>query len=249
MSEYAAALPLPSGSESTDSEREALLEAGRLTGLGELVRGVAHEINNPLFGMLGLVELLLVETEPGTKAHERLSLVRQSGLEIKRITHSLLDFARTDPDVSEVVSLQEVSENAVELVRCTSAGKSVELREHYPDEPLRVQGSPARLAQALLSLIVNAQQALPSGGTVTVQLERDGAWAVARVTDTGAGIDPEARAGLFAPFSTTKHGGTGLGLAASLEIARAHGGDLIALSSVSAGASFVLRLPIAEATE
>ena len=68
---------------------------------------------------------------------------------------------------------------------------------------------------------------------------------MARVTDTGAGIDPDARANMFEPFATTKDGGTGLGLAASLEIARGHGGDLIALSSVSGGASFVLRLPIA----
>src|SRR6266571_1737453 len=129
MSEQAAALPLPPGSELSTSDREALLEAGRLTGLGELVRGFAHEINNPLFGMLGLVELLLREIEPGTKAHEHLSLV-------------------------------------------------------------------------------NAQQSMPSGGTVTVELERDGDWAVARVTDTGPGIDPEARPSLFEPFSTTKAGGT-----------------------------------------
>ena len=246
MSEQAAAFPLP---ESSTSEREALLEAGRLTGLGELVRGFAHEINNPLFGMLGLVELLLREIEPGTKAHERLSLVQQSGLEIKRITHSLLGVARVESEITESVSLQEVVESTVELVRCTSAGKSVELREQYPNQRLYVFGSSARLGQVFLSLLVNAQQSMPGGGTVTVELERDGDWAVARVTDTGPGIDPEARPTLFEPFSTTKHGGTGLGLAASLEIARAHGGDLIALTSVSAGASFVLRLPIAEGTE
>ena len=134
MSEQAAAaLPLP---EPSTSEREALLEAGRLTGLGELVRGFAHEVNNPLFGMLGLVELLLREIEPGTKAHERLSLVQQSGLEIKRITHSLLGFTQGDSGEIEVVSLQDVAAKAVELVRCTSAGKSVELRENYPERAL-----------------------------------------------------------------------------------------------------------------
>lgn len=246
MSEHAAALPLP---ELGTSERETLLEAGRLTGLGELVRGFAHEINNPLFGMLGLVELLLREIEPGTKAHERLSLVQQSGLEIKRITHSLLGFARAESEIIEVLPLQEVVEKTVELVRCTSAGKSVELQEQYPNQPLLVRGSSGRLAQVFLSLLVNAQQSMPSGGTVTVELEQDGDWALARVTDTGPGIDPEARAGLFEPFSTTKAGGTGLGLAASLAIARAHGGDLIAMTSVSAGASFVLRLPIVETGE
>jgi signal transduction histidine kinase len=246
MSEHAAALPLPWGHEPNTAEREALLEAGRLSALGELVRGFAHEINNPLFGMLGLVELLLGEVEGGTKAHERLRLVQQSGLQIKRITHTLLDFARAESEVEELVSLQEVAEGTAELVRCTTAGKSVELRERYCVEPLKVYGSSGRLSQVFLSLLVNAYQALPTGGIVTVHLERDGDWAVARFTDTGPGIDADARAHLFEPFSTTKPRGTGLGLAASLEIARAHGGDLIALSSVAAGASFVLRLPIAE---
>jgi signal transduction histidine kinase len=246
MPEHAAALPLPPDPEASSTEQEALLEAGRLASLGELVRGFAHEINNPLFGMLGLVELLLAETEPGTKAHERLTLVRQSGFEIKRITHTLLDFARGEAQ-SGPVNLVDVATSTVELVRSTSAGKSTEFHERYPDEPLFVAGNSARLSQAFLNLLVNAQQALQGGGTVTVQLERDGDWAVARVTDNGPGIDPEARRELFEPFSTTKAPGTGLGLAASLEIARAHGGDLIALSSVGGGASFVLRLPVAEA--
>jgi signal transduction histidine kinase len=246
MSEHAAALPLPWGDEPSTSEREALLEAGRLSALGELVRGFAHEINNPLFGMLGLVELLLGEVEQGTKSQERLQLVQQSGLQIKRITHTLLDFARAEPEVEGLVTLQEVAEETVELVRCTTAGKNVEVRERYRPEPLKVFGSSARLSQVFLSLLVNAYQALPTGGIVTVQLERDGDWALARFTDSGAGIEADARAHLFEPFSTTKPGGTGLGLAASLEIARAHGGDLIALPSVAAGASFVLRLPIAE---
>jgi signal transduction histidine kinase len=247
MSEPAAALPLPWGHDPNTAEREALLEAGRLSALGELVRGFAHEINNPLFGMLGLVELLLRDIEPGTQAHDRLLLVQQSGFDIKRVTHTLLDFARAESEVEGLVSLHEVAEGTVELVRCTSAAKSVELRERYCAEPLNVFGSAARLRQVFLSLLVNAHQAQPTGGIVTLQLERDGDWALARITDSGPGIDAQARRHLFEPFSTTKPGGTGLGLAASLEIARAHGGDLIALSSVAAGASFVLRLPIAEA--
>jgi len=248
MSDHAAAFSLSSDAESTTPEREALLEAGRLSSLGELVRGFAHEINNPLFGMLGLVELLLSEIDAGTKSHDRLLLVQQSGLEIKRITRTLLAYARAEPDLMEAVSLENVARETVELVQCTSAGKSVEIREHYREEPLTVFGSRARLGQVFLSLLVNAQQALPAGGVVTIRLERDGDWAVTSVTDSGEGVDPGARPHMFQPFSTTKRGGTGLGLAVGLEIARAHGGDLIALSSVAGGASFVLRLPIDEAS-
>ena len=243
MQPAAAASPF-FGADPATPETDALLEAGRLSTLGELVRGVAHEINNPLFGMLGLVDLLLADLEPGSPEHDRLLLVKQSGLEIKQLSPALLRFARAEPDDIRVVSLHRAAEDAVDLVRRTTADKSVELREDYCQEPLEVRGSHARLGQVLLSLLVNAQQALPAGGVVTVRLERDSTWAVASVTDTGDGVDPSIRMHLFEPFTTTK-AGTGLGLAASHAIARAHGGDLTAVSSVGTGGTFLLKLPLA----
>ena len=179
MSEHAAAIPLPSSAGPTTAEREALTEAARLASLGALVRGLAHEINNPLFGMLGLVELLLGEIEPGTKQHERLELIHRSGLEIKHRTQEVLEFARAQGEVVETVSLADVAAEAVELVRCTSAGKTSEIHEHYPSFPLLVEGSRARLAQLFLSLLVSAE------GTLTFRLEREERTAVATVTDSG----------------------------------------------------------------
>ena len=223
MQHAAAASPF-FGADSATPERDALLEAGRLSAFGELVRGLAHEINNPLFGMLGLVELALGEIEPGTKQHERLLLVQQSGLEIKRITHALFEFARAEPDRVEVVPLEAVAAEMVELVRCTSAGNSIELREQYLDGALPVWGSAARLGQVFLSLLVSARQALLEG-VVTVTLERDQDWAVASVTGVAR---------------------TGPWLDASHEIARLYGGELTCLPSVGAGATFVLRLPLTE---
>jgi two-component system, NtrC family, sensor kinase len=146
--QHAAAASPSFGADPAASEREALLEAGRLSAFGELVRGLAHEINNPLFGMLGLVEVLLADLEPGSPEHDRLLLVRQSGLEIKQITHALLRFARAEPDDIGTASLHRVSEEAVELVRRTNADKSFELREEYCREPLHVHGSPARLGRS-----------------------------------------------------------------------------------------------------
>jgi len=178
MSEHAAAIPLPSSAGPTTADREALTEAARLASLGALVRGLAHEINNPLFGMLGLVELLLGEIEPGTKQHERLELIHQSGLEIKHRTQVVLEFARAETRAVETVSLADVAAEAVELLRCTSAGKTSEIHERYPPFPLLVEASPARLGQLFLSLLVNAE------GTLTFSLERDGRWAIATVTDS-----------------------------------------------------------------
>jgi two-component system NtrC family sensor kinase len=215
MSEHAAALPLPSGADPTTADREASIEAARLASLGALVRGLAHEINNPLFGMLGLVELLQNEIEPGTKQHDRLALIQQSGLEIKRITHALQAFARLEAHADEVVPLQEVAAQAVELVTCASAGGGLEIGERYPVEPLLVQGSRARLAQVFLSLLVNAS------GVVDIRLERDDDWAVASITGRG----------------------TPLGLDAATEIVHMHGGALVSLPTVG-GATYVLRLPL-----
>ena len=211
------------GADPATPEREALLEAARLSSLGELVRGLAHEVNNPLFGMLGLVEILLADLEPGSSEHDRLLLVRQSGLEIKRITSALLKFARAEQDEVATLSLHRIVEDAVELVRCTAADKSFELGEDFCREPLYIQGSHGKIGQVVLSLLVKAQQA---GGTATVRLVREGDWAVASVTGAA-------------------HGVTGVAFAASLEITRAHGGELSAVSSVGGGTTFVLKLPLA----
>jgi signal transduction histidine kinase len=219
MSEHAAALPLPSGADPTTADREASIEAARLASLGALVRGLAHEINNPLFGMLGLVELLQNEIETGTKQHDRLVLIEQSGLEIKRITHALQAFARLETHADEVVPLAEAAAQVVELVTCATAGDGLEIRERYPVEPLLVHGSRARLAQVFLALLVNAS------GVVDLRLDRDGDWAVASVTGRG-----------------TPHG-----LDAATEIARLHGGDLESLSAVG-GTTYVLRLPLERAS-
>src|SRR4029434_5382427 len=125
MQSAAAASPF-FGADQATPEREAFLEAGRLSTLGELVRGVAHEINNPLFGMLGLVDLLLADLEPGSPEHDRLLLVKQSGLEIKQLSHALLRFVRAEPDDIRIVSLHRIAEETGELGRLPSADQRVQ---------------------------------------------------------------------------------------------------------------------------
>jgi len=225
---------------------QQLLVSGKLATIGELAAGVAHEINNPLFAILGLVEFLLKEAEPGTKSHHRLELVQQTGLEIKEIVRALLDFARERSDEHSVLSLDWVVAQTVDLVRRTSAAKQVEIVERYDDDHTLVSASANQLKQIFLNLITNAQQAMPDSGTIVISTEADADWARVTVADTGPGIGEEILPRIFEPFFTTKPGTgrAGLGLPVSLGIAQMHGGDLDARSDSGAGATFVLRLPV-----
>ncbi|MEZ5101899.1 MAG: ATP-binding protein [Thermoleophilia bacterium] len=237
-------------SERRRLERQ-LVQSGKLAALGELAAGVAHEINNPLFAILGMVEFLLLDAEEGTKRFERLQLIQQTGLEIKEIVRALLDFARERTDEHTLVLLDDVVRNTLELVRRTSLAKDVEIVERFGDGPFLVEGSANRLKQIFLNLITNAQQAMPGGGSITIELMREDGWVHAAVRDTGSGIEEEIQTRIFEPFFTTKRemGGTGLGLSVSLGIAHMHGGDLSVVSPAGEGATFTLVLPIVNPVE
>ncbi|HZO96378.1 MAG TPA: ATP-binding protein [Gaiellaceae bacterium] len=220
-----------------------LVQSAKLAAIGELAAGVAHEINNPLFAILALSEFLLKELEPGTKAYERAELIRSTGLEIKEVVRGLLDFARESSDERTLTALDELVRQTVDLVRRTSAKKGITIVERY-EGPVLVEASSSQLKQLVLNLLGNAREATPDDGTITVTVRREGADALVTVADSGPGVPDDLRDRIFEPFFTTRRGtgGTGLGLAVSLGIARAHGGTL-QLAQGGEGASFVLRLP------
>ncbi|MGH3029596.1 MAG: sensor histidine kinase [Gaiellaceae bacterium] len=226
---------------------DAIMEAGRLAALGELTAGAAHEINNPLFAILTLVDFLLREAEPGTKAYERLRLVEGSARDIEAVVGRVHRFARGRAGDGSPFPLEEVAAGAVDLVRHASAARNVELVESYPAVPGLVAGDPRRLAQAFVNLLLNALQAMPEGGTVTVAVEREGDELVASVADDGPGIPAGDAERLFELWTTTRSGaGSGLGLAVSRTIVELHGGTLAVDPAAARGARLVLRLPAAD---
>jgi PAS domain S-box-containing protein len=233
-------------SERRQFERQ-LVQSGKLAAIGELAAGVAHEINNPLFAILGLTEFLLKDAEPDSKAAQRLELIQQTGLEIKEIVRALLDFARENADERHLVSIADVALQTADLVRRTNAHKGIELVVSCDDGGAPVAASPNQIKQVFLNLVANARQAMPDGGVVTIGVHRDGDHVVATVADDGPGIPAGVVDRIFEPFFTTKRdtGGTGLGLSVSIGIAEAHGGSLTVESEEGHGATFALRLPIA----
>lgn len=219
------------------AETDDVVRLARLALVGELSPGVAHEINNPLFAVLGLVEFLLMDAEPGTKARERLELVQTTGLEIKEIVRALVDFSRARGDV-ESATLDEAAARAADLARRTSLAKSVELTVRFEDETVTTRARRSDLEQALLGLIVRTMQAAGEPGSVTVDVSRTEGWAVARIRHGGG---PIPVTGLDADEELDAHQ---LPLAAAARIARAYGGDVTA--ALDGGTQvFTLYVPLA----
>jgi signal transduction histidine kinase len=222
----------------------AMVRGGRLAALGELAAGAAHEINNPLFAILTLVGFLVRDAEPGTKAFERLQLIEGSAKDIQAVVERVHGFARERGGNGSVFALEEVAHDAVELVRYASATRTVQFIEQYSTSTSEVAGDSTQLKGLFVHLLVNALQAMPEGGIVTLEIERDAGEVVTRVRDEGPGIAASETERIFELFHTTKNGaGTGLGLASARAIAGAHGGSLAADLDVPRGACFVLRLP------
>jgi C4-dicarboxylate-specific signal transduction histidine kinase len=225
---------LPAVNDSPAAD-DPLVRLARLALIGELAPGLAHEINNPLFAVLGLVEFLLLEAEPGTKAHERLELVQSTGMEIKDIVRGLVDFARVRGDV-ENAALDEAAARAADLARRTSLAKSVELVVHYPSESVPTAARRSDLEQALLGLVVRSMQAAGEPGTVTLEVSASDGQAVAVVRHSGRAIAADALAG-EETIDPAK-----LPLAAAARLAAGYGGTLTA-SFDADGQTFRFSIP------
>jgi two-component system NtrC family sensor kinase len=238
----------PAGASRKPARTDDLVRAGKAAALGELTTGVAHELNNPLFAILALVDFLVTEAEPGSRAHRRLLVVRDTAAEMREVLRAVLDFAREPADARGPVELAETVRQTVELIRRTSSAKDVELQVRLPSDTVVVVGSRNQIRQALLHLLANACAAMPGGGTLSIGLDHGEGWATVSVADSGPGIPAELRERIFEPFFTTRPGGSGLGLAACRAIAEGHGG-MLELDARGQGATFLLRLPAADGAE
>jgi signal transduction histidine kinase len=229
------------------SLEEALVALSKPLAVSDVVPGVIHELNNPLFAVLGLLEFLIAEAEPGTKTHQRLLLIQQSAMEIRDIVRTVLDFARERPDDEAGQDIGEVAEEAAHLFRRTSIARDVETTVTTGAGRLVVVANRSRMKQVFLALLTNAQQAMPRGGTVSIDVSRIDGTVVATVTDGGTGVAADAVDRIFDPFFTTRadSGAHGVGLTIARAIARRSGGELELERTGPSGSVFSVRLPAA----
>jgi two-component system, NtrC family, sensor histidine kinase HydH len=230
--------------------RAQLEQRDRLSAMGSLAGGVAHEIRNPLNAIGMIVQRFRREFTPTTDVEEYRQLADTMRSEVQRVNSIItqfLEFARPPRPVRAREDLRSVVAHALDIVRSESAERGITLAHAAPDTPLPVEVDRHRMTQALLNIISNAFEAMEGGGTLTVAVS-----APARIDigDTGAGIPPEARARIFNLYYTTKATGTGLGLSIVHQIVSEHDGT-IAVESAAAdgtGARFVITLPSAHET-
>jgi two-component system, cell cycle sensor histidine kinase and response regulator CckA len=239
-----------------------LLHAQRMESIGVLASGVAHDFNNLLTVISGYSEILLNQTPPESAAHAPLNEIHRAGERAAALTRQLLAFGRKQMLSPQIMNLNNLVAETERMLRRV-IGAHINLDKSLDPLLWPVRADPGQIDQVILNLVVNARDAMPNGGHITIETHnnyldaeyaqqhvdvKQGAYVVLAVTDTGAGMDNETKARIFEPFFTTKEvgKGTGLGLATVHGIVKQSGGHIEVYSEVGRGTSFKIYLPRVE---
>ncbi|MCZ6474329.1 MAG: PAS domain S-box protein [SAR324 cluster bacterium] len=237
---------------------QQLLQSQKMEAIGTLAGGIAHDFNNILAPIIGYTELTLEKLDPGSSEHSDLSVVRDSAHRAKEIVSQILQFSRKSEDAKDFFDLRPHVIESVKFLRSTLP-KSIDIQERISADPLIIFGNATQIHQVLINLCVNASQAMPGGGKLSITLDArelghlecfmgdkiSGNYIRLAITDSGVGMDRSTIQHIFEPFFTTKPvgSGTGLGLSTALGIISQHGGAMNVNSHPGEGATFEVYLP------
>ncbi len=223
-------------------------ESEKLAAIGRLAAGVAHEINNPLTGVLTFSHLLREKENLDEQDRQDLDLIIRETTRAGRIVRGLLDFARETPTAKEPLDVNDVVRQTIRLLGNQQAFQQITIIEDLAEGLPQIHGDMNQLQQVLLNLSLNACEAMPDGGRLTVSTSVQDGKVLMKVADTGCGIKREHLEQVFEPFFSTKPvgKGTGLGLSVSYGIVQQHGGDVEIQSEEGKGTTFTIVLPPAE---
>jgi two-component system cell cycle sensor histidine kinase/response regulator CckA len=237
---------------------EQVLQSQKMEAIGRLAGGVAHDFNNVLTAILGYSDLLTGSLPPASPLREDVEEIRKAADRAAALTRQLLAFSRKQVLVPELLNLNLLIHDVEKMLRRV-IGEDIEIRTRCDPALGRVRGDPGQLGQVLVNLVINARDAMPAGGTVTIETrnadfeelrslgsdEVRGPAVMLSIGDTGVGMDPETKLRIFEPFYTTKEKGkgTGLGLATVYGIVEQSGGRIEVWSEPGRGSTFRILLP------
>ncbi len=230
---------------------EQLHHSQRLEAVGRLAGGVAHDFNNLLMVITGYSHMLLDAMHPSDPARQDLEQVVKASERATDLTRQLLAFSRRQGVRASLVNLNVLVQEMDRMLRRV-LGEDIELIVRLAPELKTVRADPGQIEQVILNMVVNARDAMPSGGQLRIETRNAGQpsrdCVTISISDTGMGMDSQVLSRVFEPFFTTKEHGTGLGLATSYGIIQENGGDLRVASMPAKGTTFHIELPVTEAT-
>ena len=237
--------------EVTEEKRlqRKLVQSEKMAALGMLAGGIAHEINNPLGGILAFAQLIMRDLEPGSPLRDDLKEIEGAALRCKQIVEDLLNFSRQSQDSEKMVfGVNDVVNKVLPLMRLKLHTQQIELETDLDQRSPQVLGYPTRLQQVILNLLTNAAQAIESAGRIQIRTGLDEAQhrVEIQIEDNGQGIATENIDRIFDPYFTTKEAGegTGLGLSICYSIISEQNGQIKVKSEVGAGTCFTIVLPV-----
>ena len=228
-----------------------LLEREKLSSIGLLAAGVAHEVNTPLAGISSYAQMLLQQVSDGDPRHLLLEKIHMQTVRASGIVNNLLNFSRTGDAQFRDVDLNKVLDDTLQLLEPQLRNSNVEIVRNNGWSLPGAYANASKLQQVFMNLILNARDAMPGGGRLSIETHVADGWLVMDFRDSGIGIAPENIARIYDPFFTTKEvgRGTGLGLALSYGIIQEHGGRIFVESRPDEGAHFTIKLPTAVARQ
>jgi two-component system NtrC family sensor kinase len=223
-----------------------LFRSEKLASLGKLAAGVAHEINNPLTGILTNSSLILEDLSTEDPHREDVEIIVRETIRCREIVKRLLDFARQTKPQKKRTDLNALIDTIILLVRNQTSFRNIRIERQLHENLPEILCDSDQIQQVFVNIILNAAEAMTGGGTLTIQstLQGDGQSVTILFNDTGPGIPEDRRERIFDPFYTTKEHGTGLGLSISYGIVEQHGGTITVESTVGKGSTFTIQLPV-----
>ena len=221
---------------------EQIKRADRLSAIGQLSAGLAHEIRNPLASIDGAAEILQENSIDASIRKETVGIIRKECSRLNRLLTGLLDFARPRTPEWHTIDVPHMLDSVIQLLSHSSA-KGISFSAEVGARLPKIHGDPEQIRQVILNLAINAAQAMPAGGEVRLVARREDSDVVVDVIDEGEGVPEENIEKIFDPFFTTKHDGTGLGLSVVHRIVAQHHGSVSARKNAGRGMTFTLMLP------